>query len=166
MKKYTSATKRSFKFLSSFLFIFLVPLAAFSGMANADLVCTSDSGRTEIVASIPGDLDEAFVKLKNIETSQELRFRNDSFYGSETESYQLASIMQSAGFPVVGFLSVHVGNDQQLSLFPIDNGSRSETDGTVSYRFRASVSGTNPRSGGAPMDRVTFSCIYSMPLNP
>ncbi|WP_413578732.1 hypothetical protein ACLVWU_09365 [Bdellovibrio sp. HCB290] len=139
---------------------------SYAGSANASLECVSDSGKTKLIADIPGDYSSAAVSV--IVEGKELHRINEAREGEITYSKPQE---QYPGYEVAIISSVASISQKVLTIQVLDKKYEStqllliaqpETvrGNNANATFRATLTTKDPRDGNKYIRYISVSCKY------
>ncbi len=139
----------------------LTPAPAVAGAANVKLSCTSDSGRTKLSGSVPGDLIEFSLvfEIDNERLDYYRKFEDDGNLERANARIAVDDEIRDRKYHFV------VTNKDGATLLSLEaTGTtikyKAGASGETNARFRATVSGVDPRNTSRRSPRIRMNCRY------
>lgn len=147
------------------LIMMLSPMTALAGATNIELNCRSNSGRTTLVASVPGDFAqyETTFTIDGVARSYyDTAEKSQDIYLTKIE-VQGAAAKGSLAFEVKEVQTERFGTEFMLKFKQLDNGSGiRRTQNGERGTLRAMIQGLDPRAGDTYLQskQIEVLCDY------
>ena len=143
------------------LLTILSSISAYAGSANALISCKSDSGRTQLNASVPGDHAEHNVKFSidgiSLDWYSEVNQRT-----YQTEENSTAHVLGSLKDKNYHFIIVNTDGYKTLTFSAIPSSVKlKQTEYGETATLKAIVYGNDPRENEELSPKITVNCDYS-----